>query len=83
MEKVKSVNLFDLRESKTIIVYSIFIIILLFLLVFLNASEETEIENEKKFEKSSFTTVGIIVLIIIAVGVLFYLRNLKQSYVLR
>lgn len=57
--------LFDLRESKTVIVYSILIIILLFLLVFLNASEETEIENEKKFEKSSFVTIGIIVLIIL------------------
>ena len=42
-----------------------FVIILLFLLVFLNASEETEIENEKKFEKSSFVTIGIIVLIIL------------------
>lgn len=57
--------LFDLRESKTVIVYSILIIILLFLLIFLNASEETEIENEKKFEKSSFVTIGIIVLIIL------------------
>lgn len=57
--------LFDLRESKTVIVYSILIIILLFLLVFLNASEETKIENEKKFEKSSFVTIGIIVLIIL------------------
>ena len=57
--------LFDLRESKTVIAYSILIIILLFLLIFLNASEETEIENEKKFEKSSFVTIGIIVLIIL------------------
>lgn len=67
--------LFDLRESKTIIVYSILIIILLFLLVFLNASEQTEVENEKKFEKSSFITVGIIVLIIIF-GLLFVITLL-------
>lgn len=57
--------LFDLRESKTIIIYSIAIIILLCLLVILNISDSSEIKEDKKWETSSYITVGIIVLIII------------------
>lgn len=57
--------LFDLRESKTIITYSISIIVLLCLLVILNVSDETNIENDKKWEISSYVTVGVIILILI------------------
>lgn len=57
--------LFDLRESKTIIIYSIAIIILLCLLVILNISDEPEAKEHKGWETSSYITVGIIVLIII------------------
>ena len=57
--------LFDLRESKTIITYSISIIVLLCILVILNVSDETNIENDKKWEISSYVTVGVIVLILI------------------
>lgn len=62
--------LFDLRESKTIIIYSIAIIVLLCLLVILNVSDEPSDKNNKKWETSSYVTVGIIVLIIIF-GLLF------------
>lgn len=57
--------LFDLRESKTIIIYSIAIIILLCLLVILNISDEPGAKEHKGWETSSYITVGIIVLIII------------------
>ncbi len=57
--------LFDLRESKTIITYSISIIVLLCILVILNVSDETNIENDKKWEISSYVTVGVIILILI------------------
>ena len=57
--------LFDLRESKTIITYSISIIVLLCILFILNVSDETNIENDKKWEISSYVTVGVIVLILI------------------
>lgn len=62
--------LFDLRESKTIIIYSIVIIVLLCLLVILNVSDEPSDKNNKKWETSSYVTVGIIILIIIF-GLLF------------
>lgn len=57
--------LFDLRESKTIITYSISIIVLLCILVILNVSDEANIENDKKWEISSYVTVGVIILILI------------------
>ena len=62
--------LFDLRESKTIIIYSVIIIVLLCLLVILNVSDEPSDKNSKKWETSSYVTVGIIILIIIF-GLLF------------
>lgn len=57
--------LFDLRESKTIIIYSVAIIILLCLLVILNISDEPRTKEDKGWETSSYITVGVIVLIII------------------
>ncbi len=62
--------LFDLRESKTIIIYSVAIIVLLCLLVILNLSDEPSNKDNKKWETSSYVTVGIIILIIIF-GLLF------------
>lgn len=57
--------LFDLRESKSIILYSIAIIVLLCFLVILNLSDESLKKDDKKWESSSYITVGIIVLIVI------------------
>lgn len=62
--------LFDLRESKTIIIYSIVIIVLLCLLVVLNISDQDVNSVDKKWINSSYVTVGIIVLIILF-GLLF------------
>ena len=51
---------FDLRESKTVIIYSISIIILLVLLIIFNMSEETP-ETSKQVTHSSYATVIIII----------------------
>lgn len=56
--------LFDLKESKTVIIYSIVIIILLVLLILFNISDEPSYEGKRK-DVSSYLTVGIIILIII------------------
>ena len=56
--------LFDLKESKTVIIYSIVIIILLVLLILFNISDEPSYEGKRK-DVSSYLTVGIIILITI------------------
>lgn len=56
--------LFDLKESKTVIIYSVVIIILLVLLILFNISDEPSYEGKRK-DVSSYLTVGIIILIII------------------
>jgi len=61
--------IFDLKASKQTILYSIFIIVLLCALIFLNISEEDE--DGANFEKSSYLTVGVIVLIILFSIILF------------
>ena len=53
--------LFDLRESKTVIIYSIVVIVLLALLIFLNISDENG-KSDKQKDISSYLTVGIIIL---------------------
>ena len=53
--------LFDLRESKTVIIYSIVVIVLLALLIFLNISDENG-KSDKQKDVSSYLTVGIIIL---------------------
>ena len=53
--------LFDLRESKTVIIYSIIVIVLLALLIFLNISDEN-VKSDKQKDISSYLTVGIIIL---------------------
>ena len=60
---------FDLKASKQTIIYSIFIIVLLCALIFLNISEEDE--NSANFEKSSYLTGGVILLIILFSIILF------------
>ncbi len=57
--------LFDLRESKSIIVYSIIMVFLLISLILLNIKDEPENESEKKLMISSYITVGVIILIIV------------------
>lgn len=57
--------LFDLRESTSIIVYSIIMVFLLISLILLNIKDEPENESEKKLMISSYITVGVIVLIIV------------------
>ena len=52
--------LFDLRESKTVIIYSIVVIVLLALLIFLNISDENG-KSDKQKDISSYLTVGIII----------------------
>lgn len=56
--------LFDLKESKTVIIYSVVIIILLVLLILFNISDEPSDEGKRK-DISSYLTVGIIILIAI------------------
>lgn len=56
--------LFDLKESKTVIVYAVIIILLLILLILCNMTDEPENLTEKQKDKSSYITVGILVLII-------------------
>ena len=56
--------LFDLKESKTVIIYSVVIIILLVLLILFNISDEPSNEGKRK-DISSYLTVGIIILIAI------------------
>lgn len=56
--------LFDLKESKAVIIYSIVIIILLVLLILFNISDEPSYEGKRK-DVSSYLTVGIIILITI------------------
>lgn len=53
--------LFDLRESKTVIIYSINIIVLLAILIFLNISDNSG-KSERQKDISSYITVGIIAL---------------------
>lgn len=55
--------LFDLKESKTVIVYAVIIILLLILLILCNMTDEPENLTEKQKDKSSYITVGILVLI--------------------
>lgn len=57
--------LFDLRESKTVIIYSIIIIVLLVLLIICNISDNFEDQTEKQKDISSYITVGIIALTIL------------------
>lgn len=57
--------LFDLRESKTVIIYSIVIIVLLCILVILNISDESLPNNSKKITSNSYVTVVTIIFIII------------------
>lgn len=57
--------LFDLRESKTVIIYSIIIIVLLVMLIICNISDNPEGQTEKQKDISSYITVGIIVLTIL------------------
>ena len=56
--------LFDLKESKTVIVYAVVIILLLVLLILCNMTDETENLTEKQKYKNSYITVGIIILIL-------------------
>ena len=56
--------IFDLKESKTVIVYAVIIILLLILLILCNMTDEPENLTEKQKDKSSYITVGILVLII-------------------
>ena len=56
--------LFDLRESFSVVIYSIILAVLLILLVILNAKDEP-VGNEKKTLISSYITVGIIIGIIL------------------
>lgn len=56
--------LFDLKESKTVIVYAVIIILLLILLILCNMTDEPENLTEKQKDKSSYITVGILILII-------------------
>lgn len=56
--------LFDLRESKTVIIYSIVIIVLLVLLILFNVSDEPAEMSKKKKDLNSYITVGTIFLII-------------------
>ena len=57
--------LFDLKESKSVIIYSVVIIILLVLLIICNISDAPENESEKQKSISSYITVGIIILAIL------------------
>lgn len=57
--------LFDLKESKMVIIYSIIIIVLLILLVILNISDAPDTQTEKQKDISSYVTVGIIILAIL------------------
>lgn len=57
--------LFDLRESKTVIIYSVVIIVLLVLLIICNVSDEPQNQSQKRKDISSYITVGIIVLAIL------------------
>ncbi len=54
--------LFDLKESKMVIVYSIIIIVLLVLLVILNIFDAPNSQTEKQKDISSYITVGIMIL---------------------
>lgn len=56
--------LFDLRESKAVIVYSVIISILLIVLIMLNAKDTPPNQSEKQVMLSSYITVGIIAAII-------------------
>ena len=56
--------LFDLKESKTVIVYAVVIILLLVLLILCNMTDEPENLTEKQKDKNSYITVGIIILIL-------------------
>lgn len=56
--------LFDLKESKTVIVYAVIIILLLILLILCNITDEPDNLTEKQKDKNSYITVGILVLII-------------------
>ena len=56
--------LFDLRESKTVIIYSVVIIVLLVLLILLNVKDEPAEMSKKKKDLNSYITVGTIFLII-------------------
>lgn len=55
--------LFDLKESKPVIVYAIIIIVLLITLILLNLDDEENMPESKR-NLSSYVTVGIIVLAI-------------------
>lgn len=57
--------LFDLKESKSVIIYSVVIIILLVLLIICNVSDEPANESEKQRSISSYITVGIMILAIL------------------
>lgn len=57
--------LFDLRESKTVIIYSIVIIALLVILILLNVKDEPSDISKRKKDLNSYLTVGTIILIIL------------------
>ena len=57
--------LFDLKESESVIIYSVVIIILLVLLIICNVSDEPANESEKQRSISSYITVGIMILAIL------------------
>lgn len=57
--------LFDLRESKAVIIYSIIMVILIAILILLNVKDFPEDQTEKELMFSSYITVGVIVLIIV------------------
>ena len=57
--------LFDLRESRTVIIYSIIMASLLVILIMLNARDIPSNQTEKQIMTSSYITVGIMVLIAI------------------
>lgn len=57
--------LFDLRESKAVIIYSIIMVILIAILILLNVKDFPENQTEKEMMLSSYITVGVIVLIIV------------------
>lgn len=57
--------LFDLKESKSVVVYCALIIILLVLLIICNIADEPENKSEKQKDISSYITVGIIALAIL------------------
>lgn len=57
--------LFDLRESKAVIIYSIIMVILIVALILLNIKDVPEDQTEKEMMLSSYITVSVIVLIVV------------------